>query len=599
MGGTPSKDPKYINASTTLDLLHDEPVYGLLFIMVVVDSKHTIKEKWSENRQKWFSEDRQLILSLLNGVVVSNSSGDSLTFHLCIPFSKNNLKLLPNSLRIDFEFNNYFTGFKGYTNFEGLPNAFMAPSKTTSAISFIDKEFLTFEFFYTIAGTPLFDDLKHFEVPELPLKEQQTLLAKVVKFGTKRGLSLITNLRDKNLYLHQEHIKIDEELLGRNTLELLIKGYQKEKYSEFEEIFLNALEYYEQKSNSKTQEDEEGQVLLDFEDNFYKVKDSTYPAFPNKLFESITLLEVSFFWKIMKVFVKKARLEIYSSEKIFKKVIETWNYSQSDFNDYLKYCSSWQTYLTRTFDTSWFYDTIVQPILQGRTQYFEILKFLMQECDEVWPHLLTLKLDLSKIKDTQIGYFLHNKIFTPGFKILPLKLREQYGCSSEIVKVLNFENPFFSTKMGENKNIVAITATEKKFFMTHVFARLPKFDCSAHTTDVLFLVSNEHPSQESLEKYYDLTFEQYNNEQLPKDDDLKPIAFLHFENLVFGTQSQEKELGKIVEGHYLTFIFLKACRNDQNMDIGCVGGLGFMGQEAYEKCKGEELLGGFLRIETP
>lgn len=405
--------------------------------------------------------------------------------------------------------------------------------------------------------------------------------------------------KEKVWFLNQDHIHIFKEFLGRNTLELLIKGYQKVKYEEFNEIFLKALEYYELKAHSKTQEDEEGHVLLDYDDNFHKVKESTYPAFPNKLFEAITLLDTVFFWKIMNVFISKARIEIYSSEKIFKKVIETWSYSRSNFIDYMKYCSSWQLYLTKTFDTTWFYDTIIQPLLQGRTENFDLLKFLMRECEDVWPYVLSQNLDLSKIKNTHIGFFLHNQIFTPGFNVLPFKLKENFGCSSEIADVLKFQNSIFCTKAGENKNIVLVAATEKKFFMTHVFARLPKFDCTAHVTDILFLVSNIYPSQESIEKYYDLTFEQYNNKEFLEDDDLKPIALLHFENLVVGYQTQEKELGVIIDGHYLTFIFLKACRNDQNMDIGCVGGLGFIGEEAYEKCKGEELLGGFLRIETP
>lgn len=186
MGGTPSKDTKYINAITSLDLLLDAPPYGFLFISVLIDPEHNIKENWSENRKKWFSEEKQLILSLLSSVLVSSISGDSLIFHLCIPFSRNNLKVLRNSLHVDFEFNNYFTGFKGHVKLDDLPKSFMRVSKTSSTIFFIGKETITLEFYYTIAGTPLFDDLKYFAVVDIPLEEQLILLAKIFEYERKR-----------------------------------------------------------------------------------------------------------------------------------------------------------------------------------------------------------------------------------------------------------------------------------------------------------------------------------------------------------------------------------------------------------------------------
>ena len=613
MGGTPTKNPKYIEASSNLDLLLGSPLYGQFLLVVVIDPKNNIIDKWSENRKKWFQEDRQMILRLFDSTEVSCMAGSSgsLIFHFNIPFSKENLQKFLHPLQIDFEFTNYFTGFKGSVLLQDITKAYMKDFKAETVIGFIDKESITIQFKYTIVGTPLFDDLKQLEVPYISMKDQQVLLDAALLFGGDRYTSVyflsphLYSDNDQKL-ISQEHIKAWGSLLGRNTIELLMKGYLKEKYFSFEANMRIALEYYKNAAHTKEVEEKVEEVTLDFDDNFFKVKNEKYPAFPTKHYELFAEIEGGIFWEALKVFHEKNRVEIYKSEKIFRKAVEQWNKSNEAFKKYFNECNYCEKFLLASLDTTWLFETVIQPIFKGNNDnYFGLLMFLMKNHQEaLWNYMKQYKEKLSfdLIKETHVGRYLQNNLFTPEFKMLPLKHKHCFGCSSsEISSVLSYENRIFCSKIGENKNIVLVAElnNHQSFIATSVFLVTPHLTCTSPVTNLFVLVANEEPDPTSFEKFFGLTLDKYNQGEIPQDEVLVPVAYISLKKLQSCSMDIEVDIIKPIEAKYMVFIFLDAARDDQNMDIGCVGCLGVLEKEVYEKLHSTGFTGDLGRVLMP
>ena len=656
MGGTPTKNQKYIDAQTTLDLLEGGSDYGIFLLIATIDPENNILDKWSENRKKWFQEDRKMILTIFNSNVVSAMAGSSgsLIFHFAIPFSKENFKHFLTPFPVDFELTNYFTGFKGsISSLKNINKAFMASFSEETVIPFLDKESIKIKFYYTIVGIKLLDDLKQFELPGIPLKDQQVLLRAALLSGGDRFVLAFFSLPHDNKdpkFLSEEHMKQWKSLLGRNTLELLIKGNLKGNDPQFSSNMRLALEYFEEKAKKMEEEEKNEEVILDFDDNFKKTKDVNYPAFPNKHLDHFTEMETDIFWSALKIFLEKGRPEIYKSEKIFKKVIESWKKSNDSYKNYFNYSKLWEKHLYSIMETPFLFETVVLPIFTGDQPSFGFLRFLIDKnpeiIDFVWEKYLSQKMEtpflfetvvqpifkgdklcfeflrffmdkypkimdyLMKYKDqisfdfndnSQTVQFLHNSIFTPEFRVIPLKMTTTYGCSHDVASVLKFENQYVGSKIGENKNLVVVAHSEghTAFVATHVFYRVSQCSCTAPVTDILFLVSSEEPEKASLEKFFDLTFEKYDNGEIPEDEVLKPISFIHKNNWQNIGEITELKLKEPIKAIYMSFIFLKTGAVDQNLDLGWVGSLGFVNEQNFEKYKNLDLKRGLSRVLVP
>ena len=156
----------------------------------------------------------------------------------------------------------------------------------------------------------------------------------------------------------QEHVKAWGSLLGSNTIELLIKGYLKEKYFGFEANMRIALEYYQKAAHTKEVEEKDEEVMLDFDDNFFKVKNEKYPAFPTKNYELFAEIEGGIFWEALKNFSEKNHVEIYKSEKIFRKVVEQWNKSNEAFKKYFNEYNYCEKFLLASLDITWLFEIV-------------------------------------------------------------------------------------------------------------------------------------------------------------------------------------------------------------------------------------------------
>ena len=117
----------------------------------------------------------------------------------------------------------------------------------------------------------------------------------------------------------------------------------------------------------------------------------------------------------------------------------------------------------------------------------------------------------------------------------------------------------------------------------------PQLTCTSPVTNLIVLAANEEPNPSSFDKFFGLTFDKYNQGEIPHDELLVPVAYISLNKLQSCSMNIEVEIVKPLEAKYMVFMFLDVAREDRNMDISCVGCLGFLEKEAYEKLQSTDL----------
>ena len=389
--------------------------YGDFLVSVVIDDK-TSKTTWQKDKKNWFNKPRKVILELLGIVAIRNlqAKSTSLTFEFAIPFSKENLKVFQHPFAIDFEYANTSKGFRGQIFTAKIEEAYVVPEKEeTKIVMFLAKEEITVCVSYVLVGKELLDDLKQFALEGVETDKQKQLLLKAFNFVTDRSF-------DKSI-IHYHHRDVKDHLLGDNTQELLIKGFQRKPYEGFEWVFKDALRFYSEKAPFQWKSDESIRSLR-------QIQLENLPVFPTN-FEDLFEIDSKFLGnetmqKILETYLIHSCKPIYQSDKFFKKLIEDWLERRNStclpesfpnagyFNNFEKT----KEIVHRNFMSPWFEEAVIKRCFQ-KHQYeaLGILYALMEKYPETKKYMLKIQaeMDWNEIKGTETEYFLRNYFFTP------------------------------------------------------------------------------------------------------------------------------------------------------------------------------------------
>jgi len=101
--------------------------------------------------------------------------------------------------------------------------------------------------------------------------------------------------------------------------------------------------------------------------------------------------------------------------------------------------------------------------------------------------------------------------------------------------------------------------------------------------NAVFFITNEIPKLEDVSLFHDLTLEDFNAGKYPKNEILQPNGYINLIREKGIGKYNEFALKKPIKGKYFVCIFLKAKRDDQNMDFSTTGCLGFLDEKYQEK----------------
>ena len=588
MGCISVRERKYVNAKTTADFVGNALEYGVFLVSVEI----SYSAQWSKEKKEWFQKSRQVILTFcgVSAVAVLPEKSSSLQFNFRIPFSKEGFKVFQKPFILEYDYNNFYSGFQGVIETSKIISSFLVPIKEETKISFLGKEEIPIFVSYVLIGSQLLADLKQFTLEGIEVEKQKEILVQAFKFYDKEK-------EDQNI-LNPEHGVAIQCFFGGNTQEKLINGFLKYKYEEFRWYMSKACEIYYKEANEN--EDEK----LDISDKI--------PIFPTN-FETIFELEGSIYsCELVTKYAYKGNKLIFQSVPFFKKIVQMWltdELTNGNCKDYyfLDPKKTSQT-LTKIYqqDQTWFYDVLLKRVFQLKDPIsIKVLVFFMQKYPETREYLRNVesKIDFDALEGLQVGPFLKNYIYTPDFINIRLKMLKFYGHTptnrDPISNVFNEYPLGFTSNPGEISNITVIGEEQegKPFVVTHFFLKSQpqNYNASIVYTAVYFLPS-EMPSQESIKKFYGLTQSRFEQNDYPEDDILKPLAFIDREGK--SEAYEEVRLSKPLVGKIFVCIFLKAKEVLKNMDIGTTGCLGFMGDEP-DKFDGLRLDGGGKRVFKP
>ena len=206
MGCCSFRQKQYVDAETTADFLGNAPQYGKLLITIDIDDRSEF-EKWSKEKNEWYDKYRQIILNFLGVSTVDTHppKSSSLTFHFNIPFSKENFKAFQHPFAIEFDYNNYYSGFKGIVQTIKIQEAYLTPEKEETKILFMEKEEISVIVHYVFIGNQLLADLKRLALEGIDREQQTKLLSKATRLAEDWNIQTLNRE-------HGEAIKSFKEL---------------------------------------------------------------------------------------------------------------------------------------------------------------------------------------------------------------------------------------------------------------------------------------------------------------------------------------------------------------------------------------------------
>lgn len=593
MGCLPAREKKYVDAKTSADFLGNAPEYGIFMIYVEIHD-NTLFENWSKTKKGWVQKSRQMILNFVGVSVVEvlpqNSS--SLVFKYRIPFSKEGFKVFQKPFVLEFDYNNFYTGFTGVIQTAKILESFVSPVKEDTKISFLNNEEIPISVHYVLIGKNLVSDLKQLSLEGVPIEQQKESLLKAISFSDQTDLFV----------LGDDHANTIRSFWGGNTQEMLINAYLKHKNEGLLAQIIKAIDFYYEKGNEDQKQEANDQIPV-FPANFEAIFDFGENVLPKYQLEQI----------VLKLAIKRNKL-IFKSVPFFKKVVEMWvaKYKDACQESFFHEPKDSSETLQNIYQNSpdWFYEVVLKKVFQQKDPIaIEVFGFFMKNYPETRNYLLSIerKINFDALEGLQVGYFLKNYLYTPDFVNIQFKTLKFYGHVSGNNNVYNqISNVFkeshkFTSNPNESANI-SVIAEEKEgrpFVVTHFFLKSVRGTNSAVRTAVYFLQS-EVPSEESIKKFHGFTKEKFDNGEFPQDDILKPVAFLDVKGIHNNPQDKydEVRLNKPILGRILVCLFLEPCQNVSDMEIGNTGCFGFLGDQP-ENFDGLRLDGGGKRVFIP
>ena len=581
MGCFPARDKKYLDVKNSADFIGTASEYGVLLISIEIDDRSS-SFQWSKEKKEWFEKRRQMILNFMgvSAVKVLPTNSRSHLFDFRLPFSKDGFKAFQKPFSLEFDYNNFYSGFVGVVQTSKILQAYLSPMKEETKISFLNKEEIPINIHYAFIGTNLLSDLKQFSLDGIDLETQKNSLLSAIEFTKNSGSPV----------LNQEHGEARESFWGGNTQEMLIRGFLKNQYEKFQFQLADAIDYY---SNQNEENEKNVAFPPNFEDLFQ--------------FEGALISEFIITNLVKKYSFKRNKL-IFGSVPFFKKVVQMWidNNNNNNCQDYYfqNPKDSQETFQKILQSGNWFYDIVVKRVFEEKdARSIEVIAFFMKNFPETRDYLLSIekKINFDALEGMQVGYYLKNYLYTPDFHFIKMKMMNFYGHvagnGTPISNVFK-ESQRFSSNKGEQSNITVIGQEEegRHFVVTHIYLKGCRQTYSGAIYTAVYFLPSEIPSEESIKKFHGLTKERFDNGDYPQDDVLKPVAFLD----VKGKECQydEVRLNQPLLGRYFVCIFLKARPDDEKMDIGNTGCFGFLGDQP-QNFDGLRLNGGGKRVFKP
>jgi hypothetical protein len=206
MGCIPLRKSQYVNAKSTANFVGNGAQYGVFLVSVQIED-NSQSEKWSKEKNEWFDKSRQIILNFMGASVVSSlpPKSPSLMFHFRSPFCKESLKAFQKPFAIEFDYNNYYSGFKGIVQTIKIQEAYLTPEKEETKILFMEKEEISVIVHYVFIGNQLLADLKRLALEGIDREQQTKLLSKATRLAEDWNIQTLNRE-------HGEAIKSFKEL---------------------------------------------------------------------------------------------------------------------------------------------------------------------------------------------------------------------------------------------------------------------------------------------------------------------------------------------------------------------------------------------------
>lgn len=451
-------------------------------------------------------------------------------------------------------------------------------------------------------GKQILDDLKKLELPGLTQQEQVVALQNALDFSLKSSVEIISKLHSDQL----------DEFVRHDALENLLKGGIKTSYNiikKYVNEILRKIEYIAKEKefadeNKEEKKEEENSNVLNFNN-----KNKTFEINDFKILSEFFRVHKEFknnYLEALRIFIKKGGFErILKVDEIFEDMLSIWKDEPSNRPAYIDYFTSDAKKNPKKIENfinkGLFFEELIKPgFEQPNFDLIDLFLYFFKNLSEVFqPYFVTIKngFDFEKLKEnSNFYYFFKNIAETPDFKMLPFKLNQFFGeektSEYENVDVILKNNQIFSTPNGERNNfsLIAELANNSAFTITHFYLNSMSLYDRNGVKSVLYLISDVQPTIDSIRKFHDFTKEQFENNEFPDEDNLKPVGFIEVEN---DQAYHEIKLEQPVLAKYLVCLMIRARQQWEKLTLQGVGAFGFEGDK---KEKGNEVEGGGMRI---
>ena len=548
-----NKTPSYENP----DFLNGNLEYGVVLLEV------DLKEHPQPNNQNI----NQMVLEfpiLPKSGLVLNQNNDSSKFDFKIPFSKDAFQKYFDNLDLLIHYaNTSSSNYDGKFFLNECIKAIIFP-KTQSIILQNSKLNSSTEAKFSIAivGNNIINDFLNLNFVDS--KKPVTMS------DFRKNLDLIIDLFDSKItpFFSDDHLAGFKHLASQEGFNSLLEGFQRRQFrsTEDSEVFLKYVDK--------------------FGENLHEVNVTQFwNLMGNSVYESAKMNFRKAFFKVLENVRKKTSLKPF-----FKTILDLKCSLQE-----LQFYENKNQIVEEFFSDSWLFDIFLLPGFQSNdSDVSNLLKFLIQNYgtnidDYLRKNRQKLENNMKLPKNNIHYYYLTNFLESPEFHQIDLKVlkvyeqNEQYD-GPEIQHLVKINGPAF--RIHELKNIVIIAEQSQKLTMhiTHTFLMGLNYMDVFPAQTALFFLSETLPEISNFQKFYDLTYEQFQKGEIPQDDVLIPIGCVDIKkNPVIQGSFGEAKLEKVASGKFLSAIVLEGKFKDQTPQTKAIGCYGFLDKEIAEK----------------
>ena len=305
---------------------------------------------------------------------------------------------------------------------------------------------------------------------------------------------------------------------------------------------------------------------------------------------------------------------VESLKVMMKEMFKTSKDPEGYFTKYAQRNSD-SNLIKEIFQSVWLFDSFILPLFNKDVLTAINLCSILDKFEGFEDYFLQNSPKLSHLNFDQL--FLENEharlinlLKTPEFHNIKLKVLDILGHGEPTLSpFLGCQNiqamvdgKTFSTNKGENKNIAIIAEQidQKTIFATHVYLYGPGSLYNSPLIKAAFFLSEIKPDQQELSKFSEMKFEDFLNKDYQKDENLIYCGTIDLADGGKQINHDYKEIyfEKVITGKYLTVLCLETPEKAMNMDIGKLGCLGFISEEASLKYNMRIFRNGKIRVRN-